>query len=158
MKFLTVIFLVYCIVKVFKQKGWLHNSFIKFYELLPMDLKDSDVAEYLKDNDNKELNVQILKILGWFILDIILIIIQFSYVIRATSYSCNKAITLGYLVFWMLMILRITMSVIKTKNKNKRNTVAESLVKLKKYRISKLLTALLSLAYFGYMFFILFIL
>lgn len=157
MKILTILFLVYYIVKVFRQKGCAYRSFINLYELLPKDLKESDIDKYITDNKSKELNIQFLKVFGWFILSVLLMIIQFSYVVGATSYNCNKIITLGYLALWISMILRIIISLIRNKNRSKRNTIAEELVKMKRYKISKLLSNLIGVSYFGYMFFILFI-
>lgn len=160
MKVLTVIFLVCYIVKVFRQKGWLHNSLIGVYDLLPKDLKVSEMKTYvnnLKGKDKDEYDKQSVKMVGLLLLAIIFGIIEFIYVIKVTAFNCNKIIVVGYLIFWILVFVERIISS-KAQNSKKDITIAESLVKLKRYKISQMLINLIDVAYFGYIFYILFIL
>lgn len=160
MKILTVTFLIYYIVKVFRQKGWLVNSLIGMYDLLPKDLKISEVKTYvnnLKGKDKDEYGKQSVKMVGLLLLAIIFGIIEFIYVVKVTAFNCSKIITVGYLIFWILILIKSIISS-KAQNSKKDITIAEGLVKLKRYKISQMLINLVDVAYFGYIFYILFIL
>lgn len=159
MKILTVIFLVYYIVKVFKQRGWLQNSMVKMCEMLPQNVKASE-AEKCTDKLSKDeltnIGKETCKLFGILVLYIIFILTEFIYVIKATSMNCNKVVVVGYLIFWILILIK---GMIQNKrNKVKKDiTIVEGVIKLKKYKISQMLINLVDVAYFGYMFFVLFI-
>lgn len=160
MKALTVIFLAYYIIKIFKQKGWLHTSSIGVYKFLPTDLKISEMKNYmdgLSTDDNVEFAKSIFKFTGVLLLYLVFLFIEFIYIIKSTSIQCNKVVVIGYLIFWILIFIKNMIGTKRNRNKTIALTVGEGVNKLNKYSISQMLANLVDVSYFGYMFFALFI-
>lgn len=144
-KFFTILFLVYYIFKVFKP-----SFMVETMNKLQEDLKSFNNA---KDDEERE-NIVIKRIgaiLGRFVLiclfAIPLTIAEIIYIFSAVQYG-NKLITIGFIIWWFLLLF---IGIIKNKlNKDKFK-------KIKRFSFKRIFINLIDVAYFGYMYYILFL-
>lgn len=145
-KFFTILFLVFYIFKVFKP-SFMVDTMNKLQE----DLKSFNNAK-----DDKEREDIVIKrigaILGRFTLiclfAIPLTIAEIIYIFSAVQYG-NKLITIGFIIWWFLLLF---IGVVK----NKLNK--EKFKEIKKFSFKRIFINLIDVAYFGYMYYILFLL
>lgn len=149
MKILTILFLTYYIIKVFNQ-NFMAKSIKEFMNKLGSNkekgelLTQQDIQEFLKDKDNISL---LFKSIGALIIVLILNVLEFFYIFFALQYG-NKLITVSYIIFWFMILF---FGLIKGKiNKGK-------VTKVKKFSLLQLLIFIIDVAYFGYMYYILFL-
>lgn len=144
-KFFTILFLVFYIFKVFKP-SFMVDTMNKLQEYL----KSFNNA---KDDEERE-NIVIKRIgaiLGRFVLiclfAIPLTIAEIIYIFSAVQYG-NKLITIGFIIWWFLLLF---IGIIKNKlNKDKFK-------KIKRFSFKRIFVNLIDVAYFGYMYYILFL-
>ena len=144
-KFFTIVFLLYYIFRVFKS-DFMVDTFNKLNE----DLK---AFNYAKDDKEKEqiVKTRLANILGRFALITIIVIpltiAEVIYIFSAVQYG-NRIITIGF-VIWYFLLLAIGL----VKNKIKKNKFA----KIKRFSFWRLFVNIIDVAYFGYMYCILFL-
>lgn len=144
-KFFTILFLVYYIFRVFKP-SFMVNTMNK----LNKDLKSFNDA---KDDKEREEIVakRIGGILGRFtlmcIFTIPLTIAEIIYIFSAVQYG-NKTITIGFIIWWFLLLF---IEIIKNKLKK------DKFGKIKKFSFKRIFINIITVAYFGYMYYILFL-
>lgn len=144
-KFFTIVFLLYYIFRVFKS-DFMVDTFNKLNE----DLK---AFNYAKDDKEKEqiVKTRLVNILGRFALITIIVIpltiAEVIYIFSAVQYG-NRIITIGF-VIWYFLLLAIGL----VKNKIKKNKFA----KIKRFSFGRLFVNIIDVAYFGYMYYILFL-
>lgn len=149
MKILTILFLTYYIIKVFNQ-NFMAKSMKEFTNKLASNkekgelLTQEDTEEFLKDKDNISL---LFKSIGALIIALILSVLEFFYIFFALQYG-NRLITASYIIFWFVILF---FGLIKGKINKGRVT------KFKKFSLMQLLISIVDVAYFGYMFYILFL-
>lgn len=145
-KFFTILFLVYYIFRVFKP-SFMVNTMNKLQE----DFKSFNDAK--DDKEREEIVVKrIGAMLGRFItliciFTIPLTIAEVIYIFSAVQYG-NKLITIGFIIWWFLLLF---IGIIKSKfNEDKFK-------KIKKFSFSRIFINVIDVAYFGYMYYILFL-
>ena len=144
-KFFTILFLVYYIFRVFKP-SFMVNTMNKLQE----DFKSFNDAK-----DEKEREEIVIKrigaMLGRFtlicIFTIPLTIAEIIYIFSAVQYG-NKLITIGFIIWWFLLLF---IGIIK----NKFNE--DKFKKIKKFSFKRIFINIIDVAYFGYMYYILFL-
>lgn len=171
MKLLTVIFLTYYIISLKNQNTWILKPFKKIYEGVSSYISNEKLSDelvknyfdkilkvYADDNETTYMKNAAIGFLG-ILLYIIFMIMEFIYIIKATSVlGASKYITIGYLIFWILILLK---SLWKSKNKINQTdgeVVMETFNKSFNFSIQQFVINLVDVAYFGHMFYILFIL
>lgn len=144
-KFFTIIFLLYYIFRVFKS-DFMVNTFNKLQE---------DFKSFNNAKDDKEREEIVIKrigaILGRFILICIftipLTIAKVVYIFSAVQYG-NRIITIGFIIWWFFLLF---IGIIENKlNKDKFK-------KIKNFSFRRIFINLIDVAYFGYMYYILFL-
>lgn len=144
-KFFTILFLVFYIFKVFKP-----SFMVETMNKLQEDLKSFNNAK--DDKEREEIVIKrIGAILGRFtlvcLLAIPLTIAEIIYIFSAVQYG-NKLITIGFIIWWFLLLF---IGVIENKlNKDKFKEI-------KKFSFKRIFINLIDVAYFGYMYYILFL-
>lgn len=144
-KFFTILFLVYYIFRVFKP-SFMVNTMNKLND----DMKALNNAK--DDKDKKKIaENRIIAILGrLFLLCIFAIpltIAEVIYIFSAVQYG-SKIITIGFIIWYFLLLIIGTI-------KSKLNK--EKFEKIKKFSFKRVLINLIDVAYFGYMYYILFL-
>lgn len=146
-KFFTILFLVYYTVKLFKQNIFM-EGIAKNIVKISKELKTSnskEIFDKLKENGDMDTIAKYCLTSCFILLPII--VAEFFYIFFATQYG-NKLITIGYLVWWFTLFI---VGIIKNKlNKNKE-------FKYVKFSIWRFFICLIDVAYFGYMYYILFL-
>lgn len=146
-KFFTILFLVYYTAKLFKQNIFM-EGIDKNIVKISKELKTSnskDILDKLKENGDMD-TIAKCCLTSFFIL-LPITVAEFFYIFFATQYG-NKIITVGYLIWWVILFI---VGIIKNKlNKNKE-------LKYIKFSIWRLFLYLIDVAYFGYMYYILFL-
>lgn len=173
MKLLTVIFLTYYIISLKNQNTWILKPFKKIYEEVSNYISNEKLSDKLVKNyfdkilkvyaDNNEATYMKNVAIGFLgiLLYIIFMIMEFIYIIKAISVlGASKYITICYLIFWILILLK---SLWQSKrnikiNKADGEVVIEAFNKCFNFSIQQFVINLVDVAYFGYMFYILFIL
>ena len=144
-KFFTIIFLVYYIFRVLKP-SFMVNTFNKLSD----DMKALNNA---KDDKGKKKIAEnrIIAILGrlflLYIFAIPLTIAEVIYIFSAVQYG-SKIITIGFIIWYFLLLI---MGIIKSKLNKER------FEKIKKFSFKRVFINLIDVAYFGYMYYILFL-
>ena len=144
-KFFTILFLVYYIFRVFKP-SFMVNTFNKLSD----DMKALNNA---KDDKGKKKIAEnrIIAILGrlflLYIFAIPLTIAEVIYIFSAVQYG-SKIITIGFIIWYFLLLI---MGIIKSKLNKER------FEKIKKFSFKRVFINLIDVAYFGYMYYILFL-
>lgn len=144
-KFFTILFLVYYIFRVFKP-SFMVNTMNKLQE----DFKSFNNAK--DDKEREEIVIKRIGVmLGRFtlicIFTIPLTIAEVIYIFSAVQYG-NKIITIGFIIWWFLLLfIRII--------KNKFNE--DKFKKIKKFSFKRIFINIIDVAYFGYMYYILFL-
>lgn len=147
MKVLTVLFLIYYIYQLFRQGGFLKTSMLKLYELLP---KDSLQKNMFDNTNDKEVYAQGIKTIMTIVLYLIVAVVEFIYIIIATKHG---SFAVAYLVFWIFVLLYAQL-----RKSNVNNlTIEESKSILNKFSVRQFIYNVVDVAYFGYMFYILFL-
>lgn len=144
-KFFTIIFLLYYIFRVFKS-----DFMVSTINKITEDCKAFNEA---KDDKEKEkiIKTRLVSILGRFILitlfTVPLTIAEAIYIFSAVQYG-NKIITIGFIIWWFLILV---IGILENKfNKNK-------FAKIKEFSFIRLFIHIIDVAYFGYMYYILFL-
>lgn len=141
MKVLTVLFLIYYIYQLFRQGGFMATSLKKYYNTLPKDTLHRDAFE-------GDIGTQGVQTVMACMLYLIISVIEFIYVIIATKYG---SFTIAYLGFWIFVLLYG-----QIKKPNNNATIEEAINKLNKFRIRQFIYNVVDVAYFGMMFYVLF--
>lgn len=144
-KFSTIIFLLYYIFRVFKG-----NFMVETINKLNEDFNNFNNAKDDKEREEIVIN-RIGAMLGRFTLiclvTIPLTIAEIIYIFSAVQYG-NKFITIGFIIWWFLILIS---GIIENKlNKNK-------FAKIKEFSFTRLFIHIVDVAYFGYMYYILFL-
>lgn len=144
-KFFTILFLVYYIFRVFNP-SFMVGTFNKLNE----DFKNFNNA---KDDEEREEIVinRIAAILGRLVLLCITIIpltiAEIIYIFSAVQYG-SKIITIGFIIwYFLLFVLDIIIS--KTKE--------DEFEKVKRFSFKRLFINVINVVYFGYMYYVLFL-
>lgn len=144
-KFFTILFLVYYIFRVFKP-SFMVNTMNKLQE----DFKSFNDAK-----DDKEREEIVVKRIGAILGRLALIcvfaipvaIAEVIYIFSAVQYG-NKIITIGFIIWWFLLLF---IEIIKNKLKK------DKFGKIKKFSFKRIFINIITVAYFGYMYYILFL-
>lgn len=144
MKFLTIIFLTFYITKLFTGFKDIKKLMIKTNKIVNSDEK----VDYSKLNDENLWTIVkfVIPSIGILVLQIVV----FFYIFFATSHG-NTYITIGFVIFWLLLLAKGLL-----KNK-KKGLTDEECDKILKFSFKEKLIDIIDIAYFGYMFFVLFI-
>lgn len=144
-KFFTIIFLVYYIFRVLKP-SFMVGTFNKLNE----DFKNFNNAKDDKEREEIVIN-RIAAILGRLVLLCITIIpltiAEVIYIFSAVQYG-SKIITIGFIIWYFLLLI---IGIIKSKLNKER------FEKIKKFSFKRVFINLIDVAYFGYMYYILFL-
>lgn len=144
-KFFTILFLVYYIFRVFKP-SFMVGTFNKLNE----DFKAFNNAKDDKEKEEIVIN-RIAAILGRLVLLCITIIpltiAEVIYIFSAVQYG-SKIITIGFIIWYFLLLI---IGIIKSKLNKER------FEKIKKFSFKRVFINLIDVAYFGYMYYILFL-
>ena len=144
-KVFTIIFLLFYIFRVFKN-GFLIDTSNKLTE----DLKKfNDIKD---DSEKKEFIVNrlvpiITRLSFLIILTLPITIAELIYIFSAVQYG-NKLITIGFIIWWFLLLIIGTI-----KNKLKK----DKFEKVKRFSLWRLFVNIIDVAYFGYMYYVLFL-
>lgn len=146
-KFFTILFLVYYTVKLFKQNIFM-EGIAKNIVKISKELKTSnskEIFDKLKENGDMDTIAKYCLTSCFILLPII--VAEFFYIFFATQYG-NKIITVGYLIWWFLLLF---IGIIK----NKFNE--DKFKKIKKFSFKRIFINIIDVTYFGYMYYILFL-
>lgn len=160
MKLLTVFFIIFTIYALFNQKGILGNQLVKTYNIFPQDYKISSLNSYIDELRNKNDSKTLQNLLGQIGLTIVILIgylilflIEFIFIVKLTS--VGGIISVIYLIFYIANILLVSFQTKKTNNKN--TTIKEFINDFSKFKIKTFIVNLIDLAYYTYIFYLLFI-
>lgn len=144
-KFFTIIFLLYYIFRVFKP-----SFMVETINKLNQDFKDFDNTKDEREKEDFVIN-RLIPILGRFSLVCLVVIpltvAEFIYMFSAVQYG-NKIITIGFIIFYFLFLI---IELVKSKLQE------EKFKKIKKFTFERLFINMIHATYFGYMYYILFL-
>lgn len=146
MKFLTVGFLLYYIIRLVNQNMF-SKSMLTYKELDMMGNMDKDLSKRTEE-DNEIVKKGIKQVLQFIFILLPIMIAEIFYIFNALQYG-NKTITVGYLMFWIiLLIISMVKAKIRTKNKIDIST---------KFSMITMFITIIDIMYFGYMTYVFFI-
>lgn len=163
LKLLTVLFFLYYLKSIFTQHRFSKSFIINYYK----EIKDKIIAKQstkLKDEDYITFNyfMMILIVLGIVTKDLF----EFIYLLNIIKYDPNKYITIGYLVFFILLYIYYKLrpsKAINIKDIDKYTLDAsfeeidKSLEIMNRKKPFNVIRHIIDASYFGYMLYILFI-
>lgn len=163
LKLLTILFFLYYCAAIFTQ----HNLTKAYTVNCLNEVKEKILTRQntkLENNDFLSSNFISLMIIGFSLMAMYLA--EFIYILCVIQYDSNKYITIGYLVFWILMFI-----INKIQNKKQVQLtnmkdlsvegaikkIDESIIRASKTSIFHYIQKIIDASYFGYMLYILFI-
>lgn len=163
-KFLTIIFFTYYLINLFKQNSIMRGAFKDYTE----EIKAVIIKKNSTNLTKEDKTVPSSTIFGLFLLFYLLFqFIEFVYVIVALGHDPYKYPSFAYLVFWILILVKLaigkkTFSPVNDLSKYSVEGAIDELDKFKdslgKFNFKGLLQTLVDISFFTYMIYILFLL
>lgn len=152
LKLLTIIFLTIGIINLFTNNKLIKDIFKGTFK--PINNLDLDNKEELEDNKETVTKAG-LKLLPILTSIILIELIKFITMISLVSYDTQLHILLIYLLLYILNFIYSNITTIN--NKKKRTKANEIYDEINKTTIKSIIVNILSVAYWGYVFYLLFI-